>query len=170
MTSPGADTGSRRAGPDDGVPPPAPVTPSAPVMPSAFVSVRGTGGRLLLVRRNDSGLWELPGGRVRAGESVPRAAVREVGEESGVQVLVTRLVGIFGHPAHVLRSRSAEVRRQFAVVFHARAVGGCALAVPGAVGAAAWTAVADLGRLPLEPASRLWIAVALADGGHPQLI
>jgi ADP-ribose pyrophosphatase YjhB (NUDIX family) len=53
-------------------------------------------GRLLLVRRaNDPGrgLWSLPGGRVEAGESDEVAVVREVREETGLDVVAGRLVG-----------------------------------------------------------------------------
>ena len=51
--------------------------PSAPaansLTPTAFAAVRDDLGRLLLVRRIDSGNWELPGGRVELGESAARA-------------------------------------------------------------------------------------------------
>ena len=47
--------------------------PDAPaascVAPCAFVAVRDITGRLLLVRRCDTGDWELPGGHVDPGES-----------------------------------------------------------------------------------------------------
>ena len=39
------------------------------VVPSVFVAVRDDQGRLLMVRRHDSGAWELSGGRVDVGES-----------------------------------------------------------------------------------------------------
>jgi 8-oxo-dGTP diphosphatase len=102
--------------------------PSAPVatavVPSAFVVVRGTADRLLLVRRCDSGAWELPGGRVDIGESVVEAAVRETAEEAGVRVTVTGLVGVFTDPALVVRASDGEVRQQFAVIFRATALDG----------------------------------------------
>ena len=45
------------------------------VVPSVFVAVRNPLDQVLLVRRCDSGLWELPGGRVDVGESAVTAAV-----------------------------------------------------------------------------------------------
>jgi 8-oxo-dGTP pyrophosphatase MutT (NUDIX family) len=63
--------------------------------PTAFVVARNRYGHVLLVRRADSGNWELPGGRVELGESAQIAAVREVKEESGVTVEVTRLAGVY---------------------------------------------------------------------------
>lgn len=47
------------------------------VAPCAFVAVRDIAGRLLLLRRCDTGDWELPGGHVDPGESASDAAVRE---------------------------------------------------------------------------------------------
>src|SRR3954452_5561465 len=63
--------------------------PAAPransLAPTAFAAVRDDFGRILLVRRADTGNWELPGGRVEIGESAVVAAQREVAEESGVR-------------------------------------------------------------------------------------
>jgi ADP-ribose pyrophosphatase YjhB (NUDIX family) len=89
------------------------------VTPSVFVAVREEQGSLLLVRRRDSGAWELPGGRVGIGESAVVAAVRETAEESGLRVQITGLVGLFTDPAHVVRAAvGGEIRQQFVVVLH----------------------------------------------------
>ncbi|MBI4799431.1 MAG: (deoxy)nucleoside triphosphate pyrophosphohydrolase [Desulfarculus sp.] len=49
-------------------------------------------GRLLLARRADNGLWELPGGKQRPGEDLAACLAREIAEELGVAVQVlTRL-------------------------------------------------------------------------------
>ena len=53
-------------------------------------------GRLLCIRRGHgpgAGLWSLPGGRVERGESLYEAVVREVMEETGLEVVVDRFVG-----------------------------------------------------------------------------
>lgn len=58
--------------------------------------VHDDAGRLLLVRRGTEparGTWSVPGGRVEAGESDPEATAREVLEETGLPVVVGRLVG-----------------------------------------------------------------------------
>jgi mutator protein MutT len=46
------------------------------------------GERILLARRADSGLWELPGGKARAGEELPACLAREIKEELDVTVEV----------------------------------------------------------------------------------
>jgi ADP-ribose pyrophosphatase YjhB (NUDIX family) len=147
--------------------------PSAPtatvVVPSVFVAVRWHEGRLLLVRRCDSGCWELPGGRVDVGESAVEAAVRKVAEEAGVRVTVTGFAGLFTDPGHVVRSPGGEVHQQFVLLFRARAVGGTPCPDRHETREAAWVALAELPRLPMEPPVRNWIAEALAVGEPPSL-
>src|SRR4051812_50107644 len=72
--------------------------PATVIRPSAFVAGRGLGGRLLLVRRCDSGAWEFPGGCVDGGGTVAQAAVRGTFEEAGGHALVPGPVGPFTHP------------------------------------------------------------------------
>ncbi|MGH3935189.1 MAG: NUDIX hydrolase [Pseudonocardiaceae bacterium] len=53
-------------------------------------------GRVLLVRRTNEpgqGRWSVPGGRVEAGETDHYAVIREVAEETGLQVTVVHRVG-----------------------------------------------------------------------------
>jgi len=52
-------------------------------------------GRLLLMRRADNGYWGLPGGHLDHGETLVQAAVRETREETGLDVQVERLDGLY---------------------------------------------------------------------------
>jgi 8-oxo-dGTP pyrophosphatase MutT (NUDIX family) len=54
-------------------------------------------GRVLLVRQSKARghHWELPGGKVKKTESLPDAIIREVLEETGMDVVPHRLLGIF---------------------------------------------------------------------------
>jgi 8-oxo-dGTP diphosphatase len=58
-------------------------------------------GRMLLLHRagDDVSWWELPGGKLEQGETADQAAVRELGEELGVQVDLrgTLATGVFEH-------------------------------------------------------------------------
>lgn len=62
-------------------------------------------GKLLMVKEADDGLWCLPGGWVDVGDSPSEAIRREVQEETGLDVKVTKLLGIWdrnkhGHPPY----------------------------------------------------------------------
>jgi len=61
--------------------------------------------KILMVRESDDGLWSLPGGWADVGDSPAQAVCREVQEETGLNVKVTRLLGVWdrnqhGHPPH----------------------------------------------------------------------
>jgi ADP-ribose pyrophosphatase YjhB (NUDIX family) len=99
--------------------------PANSVVPSANVVVVNDAGQLLLIRRTDNDNWAIPGGAMDLGESLVDAAVRETAEETGIQVEITGLVGIYTDPRHViLYTSNGEVRQEFSVVFTARPVGG----------------------------------------------
>jgi len=70
---------------------PKPVTPI--VGAETFVS--NENAQVCLVRRSDNGLWALPGGAQDLGETPLQCAVREFLEETGFQIEVTKLVGVF---------------------------------------------------------------------------
>ena len=52
-------------------------------------------GEVLLQRRGDFGKWGFPGGAVELGETPEMAAIREVKEETGLEVEVRRLIGVY---------------------------------------------------------------------------
>lgn len=54
--------------------------------------------KIFLTQRADNGRWCLPGGQMESGESATEACEREVFEETGLKVRVTRLTGIYSNP------------------------------------------------------------------------
>src|SRR5919199_4691138 len=102
--------------------------PNAPQANSLVVAVTAVvvndQGELLLQKRSDNDLWGLPGGAMNLGESIGQAVVREVREETGLEVQPTGLVGIYSDPGHVIAYANGEVRQEFSFSFTARIVGG----------------------------------------------
>ncbi len=67
----------------------------------ALFTVRGKSLQVLLIRRKDwpfAGLWALPGGFVRPGESLEDAARRELSEETGVREVLLEQLRVFSDP------------------------------------------------------------------------
>lgn len=81
-------------------------------------------GRILLTRRADNGQWCLPGGRMESGESAAEACEREVFEETGLNVRVKRLVGVYSHPDQLVVYPDGNKAHIVALHFEAEIIGG----------------------------------------------
>lgn len=67
-------------------------------------------GRIVLVRRRDTGQWSLPGGMVDWGEEIATTASREIAEETGLEMIkIRRLVGVYSTPNRDPRIHSISV-------------------------------------------------------------
>lgn len=62
----------------------------------AFAIIFDKEGRILLSHRLDLDIWNLPGGKVENGELPNEAVIRETKEETGLDIEVEKLVGIYG--------------------------------------------------------------------------
>lgn len=80
--------------------------------------------KVLLTQRSDNGQWCLPGGRVEAGESVAEACAREVWEETGLQVEIKRLVGVYSNPNKLVVYPDGNKAHIIALSFEAEVIGG----------------------------------------------
>lgn len=102
--------------------------PAAPAANSLVVGssavVVNDEGRILLQRRSDSGNWALPGGTMDIGETFGQSAIREVKEETGFDVRIERIVGIYSDPGHVFAYEDGEVRQEFNICLACPITGG----------------------------------------------
>jgi 8-oxo-dGTP diphosphatase len=111
-------------------------------VPCVGAVITDQSGRLLLIRRRNepgAGLWSLPGGRVEPGETDEQAVIREVREETGLQVQVGRLLGRVERPG--LGGDVFDIRD------YAASVMAGTLAAGDDAGAAAWRTGAELDEL-----------------------
>ncbi|HEX5440733.1 MAG TPA: NUDIX domain-containing protein [Ktedonobacterales bacterium] len=65
----------------------------------AYAVIFDEAGRVLFCHRRDCDFWNLPGGGVESGEAPWQAVVREVREETGLEVEVVRLAGLYSWTA-----------------------------------------------------------------------
>lgn len=102
--------------------------PGAPaansLVPAASAVVVGGDGRIVLHRRADNDLWALPGGAMELGESIAATVIREVQEETGLEVEPDYIIGVYTDPQHVFAYTDGEVRQEFSVCVACRVVGG----------------------------------------------
>jgi len=124
------------------------------LLPSAAALVRDGDGRLLLVRHAELGVWGLPGGAIEPDEQPEEAAVRETEEESGLQVEIVRLLGVFGGPEYRITYGNGDKTAYVPIVYEARVVGGTARPDGLETSEVAWWEMSALEELPLTPLSR----------------
>jgi 8-oxo-dGTP diphosphatase len=124
--------------------------------PTHSVSVAGVvvrdDGRVLVVQRRDNGHWEPPGGVLELAETFDEGVRREVAEETGVQVEVERLTGVYKN----------LTRGIVALVFRCRPAAGEATATDESRRVAWFTP--DEAQQHMAPAYAIRVLDALADG------
>ncbi|WP_327670413.1 MULTISPECIES: NUDIX domain-containing protein [unclassified Streptomyces] len=146
--------------------------PNAPkannIVPSVVAVAVNETGEVLLIHKTDNDLWALPGGGVEVGESVADAAVRETKEETGFDVEVTGLVGLYTNPGHVMAYDDGEVRQQFSICFTARIIGGQARTSSESK-EVAFVAPGRLDELSIHPSMRMRIEHGLSNRPTPYI-
>lgn len=101
-----------------------PAAPQANSVVGSSAVVTDGDGRILLQRRSDSGNWALPGGAMDIGETLAESAIREVREETGFDVRIERIIGIYSDPGHVFAYDDGEVRQEFSICLACAITGG----------------------------------------------
>ena len=88
---------------------------------AADIIIEFPDGEIVLVRRGVEpfkGTWALPGGGVEIGERVEEAAIREAKEETGLDIRLEGLVGVYSDPDRDPRGHTVSI------VYHAMPIGG----------------------------------------------
>lgn len=79
---------------------------------------------ILLVKHSDANKWVLPGGAIEPDERPADAAVREMKEETGLDVRPLRIIGVYGGPEFRVTYKNHDVVSYTMIAFEAEAVSG----------------------------------------------
>lgn len=97
--------------------------PDAPLVGVGAVAIRD--GKILVVKRAfepGAGKWSIPGGLVEVGEKLSEACIREMKEETGIEIQVLELINVFDM---IDRDASGKVQYHYVLIdFLAKPVGG----------------------------------------------
>ena len=138
--------------------------PANSVKPSATAVVLRDGA-VLLTCRSDNGNWSMPGGAHDPGESLSMTAVRETKEETGIDVTLTGVAGIYTDPRHVIHYTSNdEVRQEFTVVYRADYVAG-EPTTSSETTIVQWVPVAEIDDLKMDRSQRMRVQWAIDETG-----
>jgi 8-oxo-dGTP pyrophosphatase MutT (NUDIX family) len=120
----------------------------------------------LLLARHAEGVWVAPGGAVEPDEAPGDAVVREVREETGLEVEPLRVVGAYGGPDFRVTYRNGDRVAYVMIVYECRAIGGRARADGVETRELRWVAREELSGLELPAWARVVLPDAYASRGR----
>lgn len=92
------------------------------IRPAAAVAIINNNS-ILMLKRTDNSKWALPGGTLELNESMIDCAVREVKEETALEVEIKDVIGTFTDPNIRVEYSDGEVRREFTIVYYGECTG-----------------------------------------------
>jgi ADP-ribose pyrophosphatase YjhB (NUDIX family) len=89
------------------------------------VIILNEANQVLLQKRADVGLWGIPSGHIEIGETVAEAAIREVKEETNLEIRIKKLIGVYSDPnSQVFAYPNGKVVHFITTCFLAEITGG----------------------------------------------
>lgn len=78
-------------------------------IPTVDLVIEYNGGIVIIERNEEPIGYALPGGHIDYGESAEAAAIREAKEETGLEVTLKRLIGVFSDPQRDKRGHRISI-------------------------------------------------------------
>lgn len=146
--------------------------PNAPeansLVPGGSALVVDDQGAILMQRRSDSGNWSFPGGVMEIGETLEQCVIRETKEETGLDIEITGILGIYTDPEHVIAYADGEVRQEFNITFYGRVIGG-RIEVSSESTEVRFLRLEELETVPVHETVRLRLRHHAEQRAHPHL-
>ena len=141
------------------------------IRPATAVAIINDKKELLMLHRKDNKKWTMPGGTLEFGESMTDCALREVKEESGLNVVIKDIIGTYTDPNIRVAYSDGEVRQAFTIVYYGE-VQGYDVKLDDESSNYVWVSFDKVLELPLaDSQKRRWIDVmAYLDNGKKALV
>jgi 8-oxo-dGTP pyrophosphatase MutT (NUDIX family) len=127
------------------------------LLPSATAAIFDDRRRLLLGRTTDTGTWVTIGGAIDPGETPASAAVREAREETGLDIAITRLIGVFSGPEFLVTYGNGDRTHYVISMFEAQPVAGILAPDGSELSELAYVKHEEASVLPVAPLTRVLI-------------
>jgi ADP-ribose pyrophosphatase YjhB (NUDIX family) len=121
------------------------------LLPSVMGIIYDNESRVLLVRQSGDALWSTPGGVIEPDETPAAAAIREVREETGLEVRVERLLGAFGGPEFVVNYPNGDRSQYVSLIFECAVRAGTAAPDGEETDALRFAGPREIGELKCQP-------------------
>ncbi len=95
------------------------------IHPGARIIVENEQGQILMIRRKDNGNWGLPAGGLEENETIQECIIREVKEETGLDILALQVIGIGSDPIiETIKYPNQDVVQYFNIEFYSNQFSG----------------------------------------------
>lgn len=141
------------------------------IRPAAAVAIINDRKELLMLHRKDNKKWTMPGGTMEFGESMADCALREVKEESGLNVVIKDIIGTYTDPNIRVSYSDGEVRQEFTIVYYGE-VQGYNVSLDEESSNYVWVSFDEVLKLPLADSQRrrLVDAINYLENGSKTLV
>ncbi len=98
--------------------------PNVPLQPGVAAILFDDQDRILILKRTKGPYWCIPGGRMEIGESAQECCIRETEEETGLKIVVKKLIGLYTNPRSICSYPDGNVHQSFIALFLCEIIGG----------------------------------------------
>lgn len=87
------------------------------IVPSIRAIIEDQEGKVLFIKRLDGDRWGMPAGSIELNESIYDCLVREVKEETGLDVLSAKAIAIYSNPLYSTKNKFGDEYQLFEFLF-----------------------------------------------------
>ncbi|MES9682618.1 NUDIX domain-containing protein [Gottfriedia acidiceleris] len=87
------------------------------IVPSIRAIIEDTNGNILFIERKGEGRWSMPAGSIELDESIFECLVREVKEETGLDVISAKVIAVYSNPKYSQKNKFGDEYQLFEFLF-----------------------------------------------------